>query len=83
MLRESGDGPTGFTGVPPKWARGLEDCVMVHFMCQFGWAIDAGSIPGLGWSPEEGNGSLLQYSCLKNLKDRGDCRLQSMGSQKV
>ena len=30
---------------------------------------DAGSIPGLGISPEEGNGCPLQYSCLENLMD--------------
>ena len=34
-------------------------------------AEDAGSIPGLGRSPEEGNGNLLQYSCLGNPMDRG------------
>ena len=27
---------------------------------------DMGSIPGLGRSPEEGNGNPLQYSCLAN-----------------
>ena len=32
---------------------------------------DAGSIPGLGRSPGEGNGNLLQYSCLGNHMDRG------------
>ena len=30
-------------------------------------ARDAGSIPGLGRSPEGGNGNPLQYSCLENL----------------
>ena len=30
-----------------------------------------GSVPGLGRSPEEGNGSPLQYSCLENPMDRG------------
>ena len=30
-----------------------------------------GSIPGSGRSPGEGKGNLLQYSCLKNLMDRG------------
>ena len=30
-----------------------------------------GSIPGLGRSPGEGNGNLLQYSCLENSLDRG------------
>ena len=29
-------------------------------------AGDLGSIPGLGGSPGEGNGNLLQYSCLEN-----------------
>ena len=32
---------------------------------------DAGSIPGLGRTPEEGNGYPLQYSCLENPMDRG------------
>ena len=44
---------------------------------------DAGLIPGLERSPEEGNGNPLQYSCLENSKDRGAWRLQSMGMQRV
>ena len=32
---------------------------------------DLCSVPGLGRSPEEGNGKLLQYSCLGNAIDRG------------
>ena len=32
---------------------------------------DVGLIPGLGRSPGEGNGNLLQYSCLDNPMDRG------------
>ena len=32
---------------------------------------DSGLIPGLGRSPEEGNGNPLQYSCLENSMDRG------------
>ena len=32
---------------------------------------DMGSFPGLGRSLEEGNGNLLQYSCLENPVDRG------------
>ena len=28
-------------------------------------------IPGLGRSPEEGNGNPLQYSCLGNVMDKG------------
>ena len=34
-------------------------------------AGDTGSIPGSGRSPGEGNGNLLQYSCLENPRDRG------------
>ena len=34
-------------------------------------AGDLGLIPGLGRSPEEGNGNPLQYSCLGNSMDRG------------
>ena len=45
---------------------------------------DLGSIPGLGRSPGEGNGNLLQYSCLENPMDRGAWwAIQSMGSQRV
>ena len=32
---------------------------------------DVGLIPGLGRSPGGGHGNPLQYSCLKNPKDRG------------
>ena len=46
-------------------------------------AGDAGSIPGWGRSPGEGNGNPLQYSYLGNPMDRGAWRLQSMGSQRV
>ena len=34
-------------------------------------AGDAGSIPGSGRSPREGNGNLLQHSCWENPMDRG------------
>ena len=40
-------------------------------------------IPGLGRSPEEGNGSSLQYSCLGNQWTEELGGLQSMGSQRV
>ena len=33
-------------------------------------AGDAGSIPGSGRSPGEGNGNSLQFSCLENPMDR-------------
>ena len=32
---------------------------------------DMGSVPGLGRSPREENGTPLQYSCLENSMDRG------------
>ena len=34
-------------------------------------ARNAGLIPGWGRFPGEGNGKLLQYSCLENPMDRG------------
>ena len=37
-------------------------------------AGDTGSIPGLGRSTGDGNGNLLQYSCLGYPKDRGAWR---------
>ena len=38
-----------------------------------GYAGDLGFIPGLRSSPREGNGNLLQYSCLENPRDRRVC----------
>ena len=35
-----------------------------------GDARDTGSISGSGRSPGEGNGNLVQYSCLENPTDR-------------
>ena len=45
-------------------------------------AGDLGSIPGLGRSPGEGNGNLLQYSCLENPTDRGAWRATAHGAAK-
>ena len=39
--------------------------------CNAGNIGDAGLIPGSGRSPGKENGSLLWYSCLENLMDRG------------
>ena len=44
---------------------------------------ELGLMPGLGRSPGEGNGNLLQYSCLESFMDRGAGGLQSMESQRV
>ena len=46
-------------------------------------AGDPGSILGSGASPGEGNGYLLQYSCLENCTDRGARRAAVHGSQRV
>ena len=58
----------------PWWLSGKEST------CNAG---DIGSIPGSGRSLREGNGNLLQYSCLENFMDREACGLQSMGLQRV
>ena len=49
---------------------------LTHFPCGFHGghtcnAGDPGSITGLGRSSGEGNGNLLQYSCLENSLPRG------------
>ena len=45
-------------------------------------AGDPGLFPGSGRSPGEGNGSLLQYSCLENSMDRGAWRAAVQGVAK-
>ena len=45
-------------------------------------AGDAGSVPGSGRSPGEGNGNPLQYSSLDSTVDRGAYQATSMGLQK-
>ena len=57
----------------PRWLSGKE------FACNAGDMI---SIPGLGRSPGEGNGSSLQYSCLGNPMDRGAWRAVVRGVTK-
>ena len=44
---------------------------------------DAGLIPGLGRSPEEGHGDPLQYSCLENLMDREAWGLRPIGRKET
>ena len=46
-------------------------------------AGDLGSIPGSGRSPGEGNGNLLQYSCLENPMDRGVWQATAHGVARV
>ena len=45
-------------------------------------AEDAGLTPGSGRYPEEGNGNLLEYSCLENSMDRGTWQVIVPGIQK-
>ena len=47
-----------------------------------GDAGDAGSTPGLGRLPEDGNCNPLQYSCLGNSMDRGFCQATVHGTVK-
>ena len=60
-----------FTGLP-WWLSGKESA------CN---ARDLGLIPGSGRSPGEGNGNLLQYSCLENPRIKEPGRLQSIELQ--
>ena len=53
-------------------------CFLAYFSYNVG---DLGSIPGLGRSSGEGNGNLLQYSCLENPMNRG--AWWATGSQRV
>ena len=46
-------------------------------------AGDAGSIPGWGRSPGEGNGNPFQYSCLRNPMDRGASGATAHGVARV
>ena len=70
-------------GVFEKWSIPSLLLIGKESTCNAG---DLGLIPGLGRSPEEGNGNTLQYSYLGNSMDRGVWqaigRLQSMRSQK-
>ena len=50
---------------PPWWLRGKESA------CNAGDTRDTSLILGSGRYPGEGNGYLLQYSCLGNPMDRG------------
>ena len=45
-------------------------------------AGDPGSVPRSGRSPGEGNGNLLQYSCLENPMDSGACQATVYGVAK-
>ena len=61
----------------PRWLSEKESA------CKGGDAGDVGSIPGSGRSPGEGNGNLLQYSCLRSPWTEETGGLTSRGSQTV
>ena len=50
----------------PRW-----QLVEKNLLANEGDPRDAGSIPGSGRSPGDGNGYLLQYSCLEGSMNRG------------
>ena len=60
-IREGGSCPQTYTGFPGGSV----------VKSQPANAENAGSIPGSGRSPGEGNGTPLQYSCLGNPMERG------------
>ena len=51
------------------WKEVLHMCKVLPV--DVGGAREAGSVPGSGRSPGEGNGNPLQYSCLENPMDQG------------
>ena len=50
------------------------ELVVKNLHANAGDARDAGSIPGSGRFPGEGNDNPLQFSCLENSMDRGACQ---------
>ena len=64
-------------------AKVFPDCpVSKESACNAGDTGNVDLIPEWEWSHGGGNGNPFQYSCLENLMDRGDSRLQSMGLQR-
>ena len=59
------------------WARNMVrvpgGSVLKNPLANTGDIGDPGSTPGSGRSPGEGNGNLVQYSCLGKLMDREAC----------
>ena len=83
---------------PPLWLNGLEAeigdrcaiggasqvmLVVKSLPATAGDRRDVGSIPGLRRSPAGGHGNPLQYSCLKNPKDRETWQATSIESQRL
>ena len=68
--------------MPYIWLDFPGDWVVKNIPANAGDTGDAGSIPGWGRSPGEGNGNPLQYSCLVNPMDRGAWRATIHGIAK-
>ena len=68
----SGEGASGALGVAPRHEGFPGSSDGEESACNAG---DPGLNPGSGTSPGEGNGYLLQYSCLENSMDRGTLEL--------
>ena len=90
LLPGKSHGLRSLVGYSP-WGRKESDTTeRLHFhfpWCSVGTesacnAGNAGSIPGWGRAPEEGNGNPLQYSCLENPIDRGAWRATVHGVAK-
>ena len=58
-------------GLVPLWRGFPGGSVIKSLPAKAENARDGALTPGSGRSPGRGNGNLFQYSCLKNLKDRG------------
>ena len=56
--------------------------VVKNLPANAGYIKDVGSMPGLERSPGEGNGNILQCSCLENPMDRGTGRAAVHGVAK-
>ena len=57
--------------LPPKHWTSQVALVVKNPPANAGGIRDMGLIPGSGISPEGGHGNPLQYSCLRNPRDRG------------
>ena len=69
---QRGDPELGFATFPSACGGFPGGAVVKHCLPAMQETIrDAGSIPGSGKSPGEGNGYPLWYSCLENPMDRG------------
>ena len=62
------EGKVAFTNILLFISEIVTGIIVVHMGLP--WWLRLGSIPGLGRYVEEGNGYLLQYSCLGNPMDR-------------